>query len=262
MVTRSAGWRREYRAACSRTAGRMCGPSSRPAQPPIRMRSGRNRLMTSDRPAPRYSAVSSRTSRATGSAATAAASRADRASSSSSESGASPVPPPRSAQRASRDSAPVYASRHPSAPHRQRRPRTDTVRCPHSSGVPSVVPPSGEPSVIRLAPTPEPNRTTTASRAPRPAPNHISAWPSVRAPLSMMYGTSSGRAPVARSSASSGTASQPMVCPCTTAPPGASRSTMPGTPTPTPSSRSVPIPASASTAAIPVRTWSTIGPTS
>ena len=55
------------------------------------------------------------------------------------------------------------------------------------------------------APTPEPIRTMTAFRAPRPAPNHSSAWPIVFAPLSKR----SGRSVCARSSLSSGTASQP-----------------------------------------------------
>ncbi len=238
--------------ACRRTAGRKRAPSCSPAQPPIRIRSGWNRLTRSDSPAPRYSAVSSSTPSATGSGVPprsgwAAASSAVSEVSSSAPSGGRP---PASRQRATSASAPAYASRQPSAPHRQRRPRTRTVRWPHSRARPCSTS-----SETRQAPTPEPNRTTTASPAPRPAPNHISAWPRVLAPLSMKYGTRSGSPDRSRSRASSGTASQPMVCPCTVAPRSGSRATIPGTPMPTPSSRSGARPAVASTSATPSRMW-------
>ena len=81
---------------------------------------------------------------------------------------------------------------------------------------------------MMLAPTPEPIRQTTTCWAPRPAPNHSSAWPIVLAPLSMC----SGRLVPDRSRRSSGTESQPKVCPCTST--SGPSSTMPGTPTPTP----------------------------
>src|SRR5690606_38041084 len=68
IVTFWAGWRSAYDRACRRRAGRKRGPSRSPAQPPMRMRSGWNRLIRSDSPAPRYSAVSSSTASATGSA--------------------------------------------------------------------------------------------------------------------------------------------------------------------------------------------------
>ncbi len=67
-----------------------------------------------------------------------------------------------------------------------------------------------------------------ASSVPRAAPNHFSAWPSVLAPLS----TKIGRSIMSRSIASTGTASQPTLCPCTTA--CSERVTSPGTATPTP----------------------------
>ncbi len=98
---------------------------------------------------------------------------------------------------------------------------------------------------------PEPNSATTASRQPRPAPNHISAWPRVLAPLSMC----SGSGVWARSRRPSGTASQPKVGPCTTASaPGsgpAPCSTMPGTPRPTPSTLRAGTPAASRTCARP-----------
>ena len=71
---------------------------------------------------------------------------------------------------------------------------------------------------MTLAPTPEPMSAMAAVPAPRPPPNHISAWPRVLAPLSMNSGTSEGMSTASRSSFSKGTAFQPMVWPCTTAP--------------------------------------------
>ncbi len=76
IVTRSAGCRSAYPAACRRTSGSRAAPSLSPAHPPIRMRSGRKRLIRSDRPAPMYSAVSSSRPRATASSAAAATSAA------------------------------------------------------------------------------------------------------------------------------------------------------------------------------------------
>lgn len=232
MPTRPAGCLRAWASVWARTDSRKAGPSWSPAQPPTRTRSGWKRLTRSASPAPRYSAVSARTSAATGSGSPpspgrAADSRAVSAASSSAPDGGCP---PASRHRASSASAPAYASRQPRAPHRQRRPRTRTVRCPHSTARPCSTS-----SVTTHAPTPEPKSTTTALRAPRPPPNHISACPSVLAPFSTNSGTCAGSRPESRSSASSGTASQPTVWPCTRVP-SAVCSTIPGTPMPTPSS--------------------------
>jgi hypothetical protein len=101
-------------------------------------------------------------------------------------------------------SAPTYASRQPAEPHRQRLPPATIVVCPNSAALEAArwyaLPPE-----ISDAPTPDPISTTAAFRAPRPAPNHSSAWLIVLAPFSNRNGTSV----CARSSRSSGTASHP-----------------------------------------------------
>ena len=95
------------------------------------------------------------------------------------------------------------------------------------------------------APTPDPIRATTALPVPRPAPNHSSAWPAVFARFSSHKGM-----PVwARSSRSSGAASQPWDWLCTSA--SGPCSTMPGTPMPAPITDAGSTSASASTARRP-----------
>ncbi len=110
---------------------------------------------------------------------------------------------------------------------------------------------------VRAAPTPTPIRATTARRACRPTPSHISAWPRVRAQLSM----ASGALMPARSMSPSRTPDQPSVGAWTSSrsgAPGADR-TAPGTPTPTPSSVSGSRPARAVTSVTP---WMTSRATS
>src|SRR5258708_5168482 len=100
-------------------------------------------------------------------------------------------------------------------------------------------------------PTPIPRSTMTALSVPRAAPNHFSAWPRVFAPLS----TRMGRPVRLRSIASSGTACQPTLWPCTTA---SSRcSTRPGTATPTPRMARRSTPDSAITDSMPSVMWLT-----
>src|SRR5215469_11963652 len=85
-------------------------------------------------------------------------------------------------------SAPTYASRQPFAPQRHARPPYAIVVCPHSPAL-LVAPRYVLPSVITAAPTPDPISAITACPQPRPAPNHISAWPCVFAPFSKYSGS-------------------------------------------------------------------------
>jgi len=174
--------------ACACAAWRIPGsnrpPRASPAHPPSTIRSGLNRLIRFAMPAPRYPAVSS--------------ARA----------------PPSSTGPRPRPARPTATVRHGrecpcrrglcgsgrGSPPRRRTPqgspasRTGTRgRCrrswcgPHSPAL-LVEPRYVLPSVITAAPTPDPINAITACRAPRPAPNHISAWPWVLAPLSKNSG--------------------------------------------------------------------------
>lgn len=78
---------------------------------------------------PRYSAVSARTASVFGDESATATSAASADSSSSTDSTAG-LP-----HRSRIASAPTYASRQPSAPHRQRLPPTTIVVCPHSAAL-------------------------------------------------------------------------------------------------------------------------------
>src|SRR3954468_16650240 len=145
----------------------------------------------------------------------------------------------------------MYASRQPRAPQRQSLPPYTIVVWPPSPAL-LVDPRYVVPSVTTAAPTPEPISAITAWRAPRPAPNHISAWPCVFAPLS----TNNGKpTPASRNSETSGTASQPTVGACTSTRDPCS--TVPGTPMPTPSTAESSMPALANTSRSPDVTCST-----
>ena len=94
-------------------------------------------------------------------------------------------------------SAPTYASRQPSDPHRQRLPHATMVVLPHSSAL-EVAPWYELPQEISDAPTQDPISTTAVCRTPRPAPAHSSAWPIALA----QFSNRNGRAVCSRSSRS------------------------------------------------------------
>ena len=107
-------------------------------------------------------------------------------------------------QRSAIAKPPTYASRHPTDPHRHGRPPIEMVVWPHSPAL--LWAPRYNPSPMKTpAPTPVPSRATIPFVAPRPAPNHISAWPIALALFSTRMGALNSLANIS----ASGTSLQP-----------------------------------------------------